>query len=486
MKQNSLASSFKTRAFRAGGYSIVATAIVLTIVIVLNLVVGALPEKITKFDLTQTKLHSITPQTKQILSENNRDITIYWILTEGNEDTYVKSLLTLVQEQNSRIKVVRKDTDIYPTFATAYTTETVYPNSLIVECGEKYRYLNYYGDILTQDLADYYTTGTYTQYFNGEGALVSAIKYVTSEKLPKIYGLTGHGESAFSTKFATAVKNQNLELEELSLMKENAVPQDADSLLICNPTKDISTAELTVLREYTAGGGNLMLISDYTLTQKDFPNLLILMEDYGMALQPGLVTEADPNHYYGYGSKFDLLPDLQTHATTDPLINGNYFVLLSGAHGIKVAEQLPSEVSVTQLLTSTSVSYAKQKYTQLTTDAKESGDVDGPFALAALATKNSGQESESNVAWIGSASIVNEEVDAEVAGGNMDLLLNVLGFLCDPEEAEMTIHAKPLSETQYLTITNTSRTILTWLVMIILPAGFIGIGALVWYRRKRQ
>ena len=92
-----IADSFKTRSFRAGGYSIAATAIVLAIVILINLVVGALPAKMTKFDITENQLYSISEQTQAVVREVTKDITIYWILTDGEEDGYLKSLLAIVR-----------------------------------------------------------------------------------------------------------------------------------------------------------------------------------------------------------------------------------------------------------------------------------------------------------------------------------------------------------------------------------------------------
>ena len=74
-------------------------------------------------------------------------------------------------------------------WATARLTN----NSLIVVCGERSTYVSY-NDIYEYDLTDYYTTGEYDVNFAGESALTSAIDYVTSEDLPKVYALTGHGE----------------------------------------------------------------------------------------------------------------------------------------------------------------------------------------------------------------------------------------------------------------------------------------------------
>ena len=484
-----ITDSFKTRSFRAGGYSIAATAIVLAIVILINLMVGALPAKMTKFDITENQLYSISEQTQAVVREVTKDITIYWILTDGEEDGYLKSLLELVQEHSNRIKVVVKDTSVYPNFAANYTAETPYPNSLIVECGEKYRYLDFTSDIYTYDYADYYTTGTYTQYFNGEGALVSAIDYVTSEVLPKLYILTGHGETALTTAFSTAVKNQNVETAELSLLTVEAVPADADGILINAPTKDISAAELETLRTYMAAGGNVMLISDLYTGESKLTNLEALMAEYGMSSVPGIVVETDRGRYYSMQQQavqHALLPMMNSHAITDPLINGNYYVMFIGAHGIQTLENAADDVTVTELLSTSTGAFSKLDGENFQNYNKADKDIDGPFALAALATKNEDQENESNVIWVGSSTLVDESTDNYVSGGNMDLFLNMLSYLCDPDAAELTIHAKPISSTKYLTMTGSTTTVLAVIVLILIPLGYLAWGVVIWFRRKRQ
>lgn len=46
----------KTRSFRVGGYSVLATVIVVAIAVFANVLVNALPAKYTQFDTTSTQL----------------------------------------------------------------------------------------------------------------------------------------------------------------------------------------------------------------------------------------------------------------------------------------------------------------------------------------------------------------------------------------------------------------------------------------------
>jgi ABC-2 type transport system permease protein len=193
-------------------------------------------------------------------------------------------------------------------------------------------------------------------------------------------------------------------------------------------------------------------------------------------------VEGNRNNYLEY--QVNLLPTMQSHAITDPLINGNYFVLLAGAHGIRVSEDLASELTVTTLMSTSSSSYAKSGTNSNT--QKEAGDIDGPFATAVLSTKDEDNNMQSSVIWVSSPTLINEDVNDYVSGGNMDMFLNMLGFLADPEAAEMTIHAKPLSNVKYLVMGNNAALALKLLVVAIIPLGYLAIGTLIWYRRKKQ
>ena len=481
--------SFKTRSFRVGGYSVMATAIVLAIAVVVNLLVGALPTTYTQFDITADRVYSLSEQTKQVVGNLEQEVTVYWIVTQGQEDNYVNKLLTRVDALSDKLTVVRKDTDVNPTFAEKYTSDAVYSNSLVVECGQRYRYLDVNTDIYTYDYADYYTTGAETWYFNGEGALVGAIDYVTSDKLPKLYLLSGHGEQTLSTTFTTAIKNQNIETVNLSLLTVDAVPEDADAVLINAPASDISETELQMLREYAAAGGSILAITDIYTGQTKLPNVEALMADYGMHSVSGMIVETDKNHYfsmYQQAIQHAVLPTLNTHAITDPLINANYYVLFNGAHGILVDEELASELTVTELLTSSATAYSKQVGENLENYDKEAGDINGPFAMTVQATKNAGAEDESNVIWVSSPTLLNDNMNNYVSGGNLDLFLNMLSYLCEPEASAYSIHAKTVGSAKYLTMESGTAAMLSIWVVAIVPLAYLAWGVVVWFRRKRR
>lgn len=239
--------ALSTRTAKVGGYSVVLALIVLAILVAVNVLFSVLPSKFTQFDISAAQLYSLTSDTKVVATNLGKDVTIYWITQAGQESTVLDKLLDRYQDLSDHITVVKKDPDIYPTFAQQYTDETVVNNSLVVECGDKSRYISY-DDIYQVDTASYYTTGSVSQSFDGEGQITSAIDYVVSDELPKIYLLSGHGEAALSDTFSNELTRSNYEtVEDFSLLNVDEIPKDCDTLLI-NDYNDIVATTADTLR----------------------------------------------------------------------------------------------------------------------------------------------------------------------------------------------------------------------------------------------
>ena len=63
-------------ALRGGSYSMVITAIVLAILVVVNIMVSVLPKTWTKLDISSAQLYSITSNTKVVVNGLEKDVTI--------------------------------------------------------------------------------------------------------------------------------------------------------------------------------------------------------------------------------------------------------------------------------------------------------------------------------------------------------------------------------------------------------------------------
>ncbi|MCI8941184.1 MAG: hypothetical protein HFH12_14585 [Dorea sp.] len=204
-------------ALKGGAYSLAISGIVLAILAAVNLLALALPERLTQYDISQSKLYSITSNTKVVVNALEKDVTIYWLVQSEQEDDVIENLLDKYESLSDHIEVVKKNPDVYPTFAEQYTSEQVDNNSLIVECGERSRFIGYNDIYLSEaDMMSYSNDVS----FDGEGAVTSAIDYVVTEELPQMYVLEGHGEAELSEVFRDQIEKENIETVTCSLLNK--------------------------------------------------------------------------------------------------------------------------------------------------------------------------------------------------------------------------------------------------------------------------
>ena len=74
---NQVQQAARRRSLRSGAYASVLAVVVLVLVILLNLVVGAVPTKFTQFDISTGKMFTLSDTTKTMLQELNTDVTAY-------------------------------------------------------------------------------------------------------------------------------------------------------------------------------------------------------------------------------------------------------------------------------------------------------------------------------------------------------------------------------------------------------------------------
>ena len=448
------------------------TGIVFAILVAVNVFVSVLPTNLTKYDMSSTKLYSITSNTKVVVNALEKDVKIYWITQADEEDAVLENLLSKYESLSDHIQVVKKNPDVYPTFASKYTSEEVANNSLIVECGEKSRYIGYSEIYVSQMSADGYSTET---SFDGEGAITSAIDYVVSEELPKLYVLEGHGESELPETFAKQIERENMETATFSLLKEDTVPEDADVILLYAPTSDISEKEKELLVEYVENGGKMMVAAGPTESGK-LTNLYSVLEAYDVEAADGIVVEEDREHY-AFQQPYILLPELLEHEITTPLAEENYYAILPIAQGLKVND---TTGRVTPLLETSETAFSKKAGYDLETYDKEEGDADGPFALAVeIDTEKDGQ-----LVWFSSSLFLEDLYNSYSSGANLDMGMNALASLIGEREA-VSIRSKSLNY-NYLTIDESTASLLKTMMIGVFPIAFVVVGIVIMVQRRRK
>ena len=465
---------------------------VLAILVAVNVLFSALPSHLTQYDISAAKLYSITSNTKVVVNALEEDVTIYWIVQSGKEDEAIENLLSKYESLSDHIEIVKKNPDVFPTFAEQYTDETVSNNSLVVECGERSRFIGY-DDIYLQE-ADLYSY-SYNTSFDGEGSITSAIDYVVNEEQPQLYLLEGHGEAELPASFREQIEKENMECSTFSLLTADGVPEEADCVVIYGPESDISAEEKELLADYVTGGGKLLVMAGPTESGV-LENLYSLLADYGVSTEEGVVVEADREHY-AFQLPYVLLPDMSSSEITDSLIEEHYYPIMPISQALTVSGSAVG-ATVTELLTTSDASFSKVDGYDITTYEKEEGDIDGPFTVAVSVSCDGG----GGMVWFSSSSFLEDMYNAYSSGANVDLTMNALASLVGEsdrhrdarlaqrdalvgESDAMAIRSKSLNY-NYLTIRDSTASLLKVAMIGVFPLLYLGIGMGVILRRRRM
>ena len=479
---------------KSGIYSVVLSLILLAVLVVVNLIVGSLPAKITMLDTTDTGKYEISGTTESFLAGVKEDVTIYYIVPEGYEDSTLASYLERYVSASQKLTIKSVDPLENPTFLEAYPefddmsgeASTEYMSSyLLVQSAERYRVIHT-GELYTYAFNELGATGLsfdeamslYQQYmyygiypvedgYCFDSTITGAVEYVCAENIPSIYFLSGHGEEPFNETVSSYLKDYGIEYKDLNLALDvDSIPADCSCIIIHKPTSDLTITEASKLSAYIAGGGNIFLMTEKN--SDSMRNLMNLAAEFGLGVEAGTVSEGDssmhvadlPGHIY---------PTLNsTHDTTSLLAGYSNVVLLANAQSIVTSEA--SGYTVTELLTTSD-------------KATVNGGSAGKKVLAAIAEGNNGG---GKLLWVASPSLTNDALISKTQSGNFVLFFGMANALMG-DYISVLPEIASISMSQSM-VTTTAIDVNIWgtLLIFIVPGALLaaGIGYTV-YRRRR-
>ena len=188
---------------------LLAGALALVIVILVNIAAGTLAERYPlTIDLTSDGLFGLSDETISYIKDLDDQVTIQVLATEDvfeNNSTYnaqASEIMRQFEKNSDVIDLVYVDYVSDPTFAAKYPDMTLKQGDVIVSgCGKDRQ-------VKTEELFNY----TYDSYGNlaiassrAEEAILSAVLYVTSDTIPGVAVVTGHGEYCIRPRFVNVV-----------------------------------------------------------------------------------------------------------------------------------------------------------------------------------------------------------------------------------------------------------------------------------------
>jgi len=454
-----------TRKLKKGGYAAILAVIVIAAVVLLNMIVGRLPEKVRQWDLSGTQIYTVGDTTKELLASLDKDVTIYVVADPSAVDDRITSFVNRYADLSDHIKVENVDSVLHPDQVKQLNAEN---NTILVMCEDNGKTETIQmSDIIKYDQMSYYYYGQAKETeFDGEGQLTSAVSYVTNDVQKNIYVTEGHGEAALGTLTSDMLEKSGLTVNTINLLTGGGIPEDCELLMINAPANDLADDEKTMVTDYLDGGGNVLLITGYS--DKDRPNLNAVMNAYGLNMENGLA--ADTKSYY-QNNPYYIFPTLVSGSEITTGVDRKSTALILQSAAFSQLETLPDEVTVEPFMETTDGGML----------VTENGQTPGTYILGATAVKTL-DSGTARLTVFGTPSLIDDGLNSTFTNlTNLDLFMNAVTANFE-DVTNVSIPSKSL-EVTYNTVTHGGM----WGIVFILviPVITVAAGLMVWLKRRR-
>lgn len=471
----SIQESFRTKQVKYGGYAALITLAVIAGLIMVNLLVGRFsPQK----DMTSNRRFSLSEQTLQLLDSIKTPVKFYGLWRSGEETQDVMTVINLYLSKNRNISLEVIDPDRNPGFVARYDKEKtgIARGSLIVESEKGFRVIGPYD---MYDISQNQQGGMSITGIAVERRITSALLFAGTGNTPVVYEISGHGETPLSALgLQETVERENYSFKTLNLLTSD-IPSDAAALILNNPQRDLASAEAEKLLNYLDKGGRFIVLVNYLVGE--LKNLNEVLASYGIALQFGIIHEADPS-YFTRDPRIGL-PDLTDHDITKPLMDKTKTpVVLVQAMPVSTLETKRRTVEIKPLMTSSGRSFLRTDINK-ESDAKLPEDISGPFTLGvAVADPSWVQEGEAQtrIVVIGSGNLL--ILAAQGFDANRDIFMNSFSWLQDRPE-NITVRSKSLYILP-MRLQAIQIYIFGALFIFIIPVALFAGGFVSWLKRR--
>jgi ABC-type uncharacterized transport system involved in gliding motility auxiliary subunit len=430
----------------------------LGILIVVNVLVFQNPKN---WDVTQDKSNTLAPETIKALETLPQPVVATGFYSNSPADTDTQLLEKFKAASNGKFsyKFINPDTDPVAARAAGITGD----GKILLQMGAQ------------KEIASYAS----------ETEIAKALIKLINPTARVVYFLTGHGEASLDSgdiSFATAkqtLESKNYTVNTLNLLAENKVPEDALTVIIAGPQKQISSDEAKLLKTYVDGGGSLVVMEDPILLTKfgDAPDPLAdyLASNWGMTLDKDIIIDLNSQQP---------LNAISASAGKHPItsnLSANYIVIMPQARSITMSA--PAEgITQTPLLFTAQKSWGEMNFTnaQGAQVSFDPGDLPGPLVMAAAGenTKTKGRV----VVFGNSLFATNQAFDAY---GNGNIFVNAVDWAAEQDNLINITPHTPTART-FLPPDQIQLLLILLGAILIIPGLVVFAGISSWLARRRQ
>lgn len=447
-------------------------------------------------DWTKTRLYSLSSTTEKLVRGLAKPVRVTVFMDRDSRLwAPVTELLSRYRALSPRIEVEYLDPRRNPARAQAAAQELggLREGTVVFRSGDRKKYVE------EDKMAEYDFSGgpmgggaQELKAFKGEEAFTSAILAVAEDRSARVYFATGHGEGSIDSGergrgFAEAkqmLERDNLTVAAWESLGKDAVPADANALVVAGPRTALLAPEAAAIARYLAGGGGVLLLLDPVIPTPGAPpadfGLGGLLAGNGIRLGADIVV--DPAN---------ALPLVGAETVFANRYGNHPIVRVLAAEGLPVILPLARSVSkgdaaasVTTLVETSPDGWGETSLSNLESElARGDADVPGPVSLAVAVGSAEGAPA---AAGKGRLVVVGNSRFAASgslgSAGNANLFLNAIHWLTG---AEKRIGIAPKTPEQAsLSLTQAEVRRIGLLSIVGMPALAVLVGIAVWYRRR--
>ena len=445
---------FGRRSMRYGVNMAVAVALVLGATVV----VQALSFRHSaRWDLTENKRFSLSPQTIKLLGGLKTDVSAVAFFRSDQPGKRVAEdlLKQYARYSNGKLTWRSADPDREPGLAKRYGIEAY--GTIVLETKAKSE------KVLDAD----------------EEKLTNGLVKVTREGKRVVYVIQGHGEAELGStdrpgfsEAKSAMEKANYEVKPLALARSGKVPDDATVIILAGPRNDLFPLELEALDAYLGRGGKVLAMVNPFQNEGLKKHLV----KYGFQLDDDLVVEQNPiGRIFGIGPEVPIIQQYESHPITRDL--GGITTLFPLTRSITALKTPPKGVNVQSLARTSADSWGETNRADLQRGVAQPDPQDpkGPLTVAAVATID-----KARMVVYGTSNIAaNQFLNIQ---GNRDFFLNTVSWLAE-EEDQISVRPKDVKQTPVFMSSNQAQAVFL-LPVVILPALVLAGGIVAVIRRR--
>ena len=413
-----------------------------------------------EWDVTRNARNTLAAGTLDIIKQLDGPVTVTaYAITQDASGAQVHRMieqrLRPYQRAKADLNLILVDPGEQPKRAAAAGIRT--PNEMVVEYRKRSEHLPL-GDFNEQNFAS-----LLLRLMRGSDSLVL---WLDGHGERKLDGIANHDLGEFGRQ----LQQRGFRINSVNLALAQEVPRNAAMLVVSTPQTELQVGEVQKIRQYLDQGGNLLWMID----PEPLRGLQPIAEFFGLVLTPGTVVDPTLRPRNGPPA-FAVATSYGRHPVTGTFRLNAVFPF---ARQIGISEI--DDWKVTPLIEVAARGWVEMGKLDDKPAFDKSRDLPGPVNIAA-AFERTVSDKQQRVIVVGNGQFVSNVFLGN--GGNLQLGLAMINWLAGSDEL-VSIEPKPAADAR-LDIDQTALYLAVVAFMIAMPLGYVIMGGVVWWRRRR-